>query len=192
MLIGISNDTERSYRTVNAIVVAPDSLAMLFEHREFVLKRGKITRYVTGIAVLRHQFQRDLLTTACNQQGNMRFLDAFRLIDSSMYLVILALNVCLLLGPHRQNNLDRFAQLPQACWSIRILVAIGAILVLVPASPDAKVQTPMTQHVHRTRHLRQQRRSAITITGHHLTNAYPFRVACQRRRRGPRLECHFL
>jgi hypothetical protein len=88
LLIGISNDTERSCRTVNAIVVAPDSLAMLFEHREFVLKRGKITRHVTGIAVLRHQFQRDLLTTACNQQGNVRFLDAFGLIDSSMYLTL--------------------------------------------------------------------------------------------------------
>jgi hypothetical protein len=67
----------------------------------------------------------------------MGFLDAFGLIDSTPYLVRGALEVSFPLLPHRQNDLHRFAQLPQTLWSVRIRIPIGAIFLLIPACPNA-------------------------------------------------------
>src|SRR5260370_31484705 len=103
---------------------------MLFEHLELMLNGSKIAVYITGITILRHQFERNLLATTCNQHRDMRFLYPFGLIDGPMDLVILPFKVYLLLRPHSQNDLNRFAQLFQPRLSIRILVAIGAIFVL--------------------------------------------------------------
>lgn len=65
---------------MNALIVTAYRLAMLFEHCELALQRDWIAVNVTGIAILRHQLERDLLTIASNQQGNMGLLDPFGLV----------------------------------------------------------------------------------------------------------------
>src|SRR5579862_7829403 len=67
LLISIANNTVRPYRTMNAVVISSNGLAMPFEHRELVLQSGQITRHVTGITILCHQLERHILTATANQ-----------------------------------------------------------------------------------------------------------------------------
>ncbi len=76
-----------------------------------MLDGRKIAQHITGIRILGHQFERDLLAVSGDQQGNMRLLYSFRLIDRAPNLVIVPFKGGLFLFPHRQNDLDGFAQL---------------------------------------------------------------------------------
>src|SRR6266852_1736700 len=153
LLIGIADTTQSPCGPMDAVVVASNGLAMPFEHGELVFDGRQFARHVTGIAVVRHQLQRDLLTIAPNQQGNMRVLHSFRLIDGATYLIIVAFKNGLFLGPHRQNDLDRFAQLVQTLRSWRIVVAIGPILGLKATRPDPKGESSMREDIDGRSHL---------------------------------------
>ena len=139
---------------MNALVVSSNSLAMLFEYRELALECRKIAQHITGIGILGHQFERDLLAVSGDQQGNMGLLHPFGLVDRAANLVIVSLKGGLLLVSQSQNDLDGFAELPQALWRIGILVAIGVILLLVPACSDAKGVAPMREHIEGRSHFR--------------------------------------
>src|SRR5947209_10259771 len=89
---------------------------------------------IACISILGYQFERDLLTSTTDQQGNMWLLHALGLIDCSIYVIVLALEYGLVLRPHCQDDLNGFAQVTQALWSIRIVISIGTIFVLVPTS----------------------------------------------------------
>ena len=52
---------------MNAVEVAPGGLAMPFEYGELVPDGRQIARHVTGICVLRDQFECDLFTVAPNR-----------------------------------------------------------------------------------------------------------------------------
>src|SRR6266571_5564530 len=75
---------------MNALVITSHSFAMLFEHGKLLFHGGRIITHVAGIAVLRHQFQRDFLAAAANQQRDMWLLDALGLVNSATHLIILA------------------------------------------------------------------------------------------------------
>src|SRR5581483_11305025 len=157
---------------MNAFVITSNSLAMLFEHGKLLLHAGRVVAYVTGIPVLRYQFQRDFLAAAANQQGDVRLLHTFGLINGTAHLIILAFKGGLFLHPHSANDLDRFAQMTQALWRIRIVVAVSAVLVLIPACSNAKIEPPVTEYINGARHLCQQRGMAIAIACNHLADAY--------------------
>src|SRR5579885_2620076 len=131
---------------MDAIVIAPDRLAMAFDHIELVLDGLKVAANIAGIAVLRDQLERDFLTTAANQQRNMRLLHSFGLIYCASYLIILALEGRFFLRPHRPNDLQRLTQQAQTVGGVGIIVPIGAILVLIPSCPNAKIQPRSEEH----------------------------------------------
>src|SRR5258708_26921587 len=110
LLICILHDADRPSCTMNTLIVASNSLAMFLEHRELVRNCSEVAKHVTGITILRHELERDLLTTASNQQRNMGLLYPFGLINRTMHLIIRSFKRGLLLRPHREKDLDRFAQ----------------------------------------------------------------------------------
>src|SRR5579875_940965 len=133
---------------MNTLVRPSHRITVLFEHSELVFNRLKIATHVAGIAVLRNQFESDFLAPTTDQQRNMWLLDAFGLIDRTIDMIIFPLEDSFFLRPQRQNDLDSLAQIAQALRSVGIVVAIGAIFVLIPAGTDAKIEAPVAQHVH--------------------------------------------
>src|SRR5258706_12444800 len=99
---------------MDALVITSYGLAMVFEHSKLLLHGGRIITHIAGVGMLRHQLERPLLTIAPDQQRGMWLLDALGLIDGTMHLIIFALEVRLLLSPHRQQDLDRLTQLTKA------------------------------------------------------------------------------
>src|SRR5713226_6229716 len=101
----------------------------------------------------------------------MRLLSPLGLVDRAAYLVVFPLEDRLFLGPHGQDHLDGLAQMPQAVSSVGKVVAIGAVLLLVPPGPDATDESPMREHIDRARHFCEQGGMAIAVAGDRLTNA---------------------
>src|SRR5947209_3983653 len=120
-----------------------------------MLQRLQVTAHITGIAILRDQFQRHLLTAATNQDWNVGLLYTLWLINRTTHVVILPFKGRLFLLPHSVNDLEGFAQLAQTLRRIGKGIAIRSIFMLIPTRPDAKVQATMAQHIESTRHLRQ-------------------------------------
>src|SRR5581483_8498708 len=81
LFIRILNDTVRPRRAMDVLIVTSHCLAMLLEHRQLVFQGAWVAMYVPGIAILRDQLQRALLSIARNQHGNMGLLNSFRLVD---------------------------------------------------------------------------------------------------------------
>src|SRR5579884_933869 len=177
---------------MDALVIAPHSYTVFFEYCELALDGLQITIDITGITILRDQFERYFLAASPNQDRDMWFLHAFRLVDSTPHLIILTLEMSLLLCPHRQNDLECLAQEAQACRCIRVIVAITAILMFVPTSTNTEVESSVREDIDSTRHLCQQRGITIAIAGNCLTNADTFCVTCHSSGGGPALERHFL
>src|SRR5260370_29376514 len=148
---------------MNTLVITSNGLAMLFEHGKLLLHGGRIITHVAGIGILRHQLERHLLTITPDQQRNMWLLDALGLVNGTTHLVIGALEVCLLLSPQRPDDLNRLAQLTQTLRGTTILIAIAAVLALIPTRPNAKVQAATPENIDGARHFCQQRGMAITI-----------------------------
>src|SRR5258708_31073903 len=132
---------------MNALVVSSNGLAMLFEHRELVLKCRLIGDHITYITISCHQVERRVLSASADHQRNMWLLHPFGLIDRAPNLVIGSFKGGLLLGPHGQNDLHSFLQLAQTLWPIRKLVAIGSIIGFVPACSNAKRESPMREDI---------------------------------------------
>ncbi len=94
---------------MDAFVIASDGFAVLLEDGKFVLNSRYIAPDMAGIAILRDQFERDLLSAPGDQQRNMGCLHAFGLIDRATYPVIFAFKDGLFLAPHAEHDLDNFA-----------------------------------------------------------------------------------
>src|SRR5260370_33325918 len=123
---------------MNALVVSSNGLAMLFEHRELVLKCRLIGDHITNITISCHQLERHLLTASADHQRNMWLLHPFGLIDRAPNLVIGSFKGGLLLGPHGQNDLHSFLRLAQALWPTVKPVAIGSIIGSGPPAANAQ------------------------------------------------------
>src|SRR5579883_1636054 len=102
----------------------------------------------------------------------MWLLHALRLIDRTTHLIIFPLEMCFFVAPHLMDYLHRLTQIAQTRGGIRIFIAISPVLVLIPASSNAKFQTTMTQYIHCTGHLGQQCGVAIAVAGDYLPDAY--------------------
>src|SRR5712691_13546623 len=122
----------------------------------------------------------------------MRLLYPFGLVDGPLDLVIGAFKAGFLLRPYGQDDLDRLAQALQAFSRLRIGVAVGTVLVLVPARANDKIEATVAEGIDGAGHFGEKRGVAIAVTGHYLTNAHAFRVARQGSGAGPALESHFL
>src|SRR5262245_42849435 len=122
----------------------------------------------------------------------MGFLDTLGLIDGTTHLIRGALEMRLLLLPHRQNEDYRLAQLTQPLWGVRIGIAIGVVFVFIPARPDAKVQAAMRVHIDGTGHFCQQGWVAITLARDHLADADGSGVTRQPSRTHPAFKRYFL
>jgi len=114
---------------------------------------------------LRHQLERHLLATTANQQGDMRLLDPFGLVDRATYLVVLAFKDRFFLCPHSQDYLNGITQAAQTFSCVRILIAIGAIFVLKPACSNTKVQASVAENIDCAGHFGEQSRITITVAG---------------------------
>src|SRR5258706_11407321 len=192
LLIVLTDSADARYCAVDALVIASDGRAVFFEHGELLLDGLQIAVDITGIAILRDQFERHFLATAANQQGDMRFLHTFGLVDGTAYLVKVAFKDRFFLGPHSQNHLHRFAQAAQAVRSIGIIIAVGAVFVLEPTGAYAEIEPPVREHIDCAGHLREQGRVTIPVARDRLTNAHRLRITRQRRCGGPTLERYFL
>src|SRR6202051_3318811 len=116
--ITIGDGADGTCGAVDGRGVTPQRLTMLFEYCQFMSDRFQIAQHITGITVLRNQFQGNLLSTPTDQDGDMWLLYALRLVNGTTYLIILALEISLFLLPHGMNDLERFPQHTQALWSI--------------------------------------------------------------------------
>ena len=125
---------------------------MGFEYGELVFDRFQVAKYITGISELRNQFEGHLFATTTDQDGDMRLLDSLGLVDRAVYLVVFSLENCFFLSPHGQDHLHSLTETLQALSSIRIVVAIAAVLMLVPASPNAEVESPVRKDIDRAGH----------------------------------------
>src|SRR6266487_51790 len=142
-LVGLCNCTVEQYRAPDSVIITSNVFTVLFDDGELSLQSCEVeVTYIAGVSVLRDEFERDLFAASTDEQGNMWFLRTFRLVDSAMYLVISAFKYGFVIRPHFQNNLDRVAQLAQACRSIGKIVPVGVKLLLVPAGSDAKIEPP--------------------------------------------------
>src|SRR5258708_34675891 len=90
LLVGFPDRTKAGYRAVNALVITPDGFAMLLENGELVLNSRQIASDITGISVFCDQFERHFLAAAAYEQGDMRLLHAFGLVDGTAHLVVFA------------------------------------------------------------------------------------------------------
>src|ERR1700680_3955583 len=95
---------------MNALIIAPNRLTVLFDHIKLVLNSLKITADIAGVSVLSDQLKRHFFAATANQYGNVWLLYAFWLIDCAMHLIIFAFKDGFFLRPHREKNLQRFAQ----------------------------------------------------------------------------------
>src|SRR6266700_421977 len=177
---------------MDIIVITPNVGAMLSNDIELMLDGIEVATDVARIAVLRDQLEGDFLAAAADEHRNVWLLHAFGLIDGPAHLVVLALEGCLFLRPHGEDDLYGFAQVAQAFGGIGVVVAVGAILVLVPARADAKVESSVAHYIDGTGHFRQQSRVTIAVAGDHLADADTFGIACQGGGGGPGLKSQFL
>src|SRR5262249_14619463 len=89
--VGLSNCAVKQHRAPDSVVIAADILAVLFDDSELPLKSFEVeVADIAGVAVLRDEFKCDLLATSTDEQGNVRLLHTFRLVDRAMYLVVSA------------------------------------------------------------------------------------------------------
>src|SRR5256885_1562296 len=121
----------------------------------------------------------------------MRFLRSLGLVNSTFDLVVCSLKGSFLLCPHRQDNLYGLPQLAQTLASPRIGIAIGPVFMLIPACANTQFKATMAEHIDGARHLCQERRVAITVAGHHLTEANTFGVASESSHACPAFKGHF-
>jgi len=166
-----SNFARRSRIVSGLPISAPDGFTVGFEYGELVLDRLLIAKHVTGIGVLRHQFEGHLLAATADQDGDMRLLNALGLVDRTTHLVVAALEDGFFLRPHGQDHLHGLAETTQALSSIGKVVAISAVLVLVPAGPDAESESPLGEHIDRAGHFGEQGGIAIAGAGDRLADA---------------------
>src|SRR5579859_3112597 len=67
--ICLGDRTEESSGAVDALVIAPDGRAVLFDHSELMLDGLQITIDITGIGVLRNQFESNLFDLDSEKNG---------------------------------------------------------------------------------------------------------------------------
>ena len=118
-------------------------------------------------------------------------MHAFGLVYRAPDLVILALERGIGLFPHGMEHLQGFTQHAQPLRTIGEGVAVGLILLLVPAGADAEVEASVAQHVDGRGHLSEQSWGPVAVAGHHLAYAHPGGLAGQGRRGYPALEIGF-
>src|SRR5260370_26629914 len=106
LFICVRDSAVEEYSTPDALIVAPDLVTMLFDNRKFVFKPLIIQATdITGIGILRHEFERYLFSCSANQQGHMAFLYSFVLVDCATHMVIFAFKYSLFISPRFQHNL---------------------------------------------------------------------------------------
>jgi hypothetical protein len=74
-----------------------------------------------------------MLQASPQRATSLGLAHALRLVDGPVYLVELAVEDDVVLGPHAVDDLAGLAEHPHPFWDLGEAVAVGAPLVLVPA-----------------------------------------------------------
>src|SRR3712207_3736596 len=106
----------------------------------------------------------------------------------SVYLIELAFEDDVVLGPHAVDYLAGLAEHSHPHGDLGEAVAVGAPLVLVPAGAEAEEEAPVAHHVHGGGDLGQERGVAVAVAGDHLPDLDPLGVAAEPRADRPALE----
>ena len=82
------------------VVVSSNSVAVAFEHLQFVPQGLYVATHVAGVSPLRHELERDLLSATPNPEARVRLLHTLGLVDRLVYRVVFALELRVVLRPH--------------------------------------------------------------------------------------------
>src|SRR5215210_210168 len=118
----------------------------------------------------------------------MGLLYALGFVYGTVYRIELALENRLVLGPHAMDYLAGLPEHPHPFWYLGEAVAVGAPLVLVPASAQAEEEPSVAHHVYRRGDLSQKRRVAVAVAGDHLPYLYSLGIAAEAGGGRPALE----
>src|SRR5436305_14325827 len=119
---------------------------------------------VAGIAPFSDQLERHLFAAAAEPQGDVRALDAFRLIDRAVNRVILALENRLFLGPHLDNNFAGFAERLHTVRRRGESITVSPPLMFVPARAQTAADSTVAHNVHHRGDLGEQRGVPVALT----------------------------
>ena len=89
------------------------------------------------------------------------------------------------LGPHHPDNLQRLGKLRNPLSARRVAVAIGAVLLFVPASAQAENESPTGEHLQGCPHLGQQGWVAIPLAEHEVPDPEARKARCEPGEPGP-------
>src|SRR5205823_63165 len=116
-----------------------------------------------GVGQARDRAQRHLFAAAGDHHRRTRFLYGLRLEDRLLDVEIPAVEGRAWLGPHLENELDRFLHLPDAgCRLRRELPAVLLVFILEKAGTDAERQPSPADQIDARRDLGEMRGIAIT------------------------------
>src|SRR6202521_1192813 len=175
-------------RFQDRVIVASDRLAVLPQHVQLVANGWNVSIEIAGVAVLGHELQGHLLAAAADPDWRMGLLHRLRLVDRTAHVVVAAVELGVVLRPHRLDDLQRFAQHSQPLRRLRVFIPVGLVLVLIPTGAYPEDQAPMAHDVDTARHLRQQRGRPVAVASDHLAEPDRARVARESGHRSPALE----
>src|SRR5262249_8469473 len=133
----------------------PDRGAVLMQDGDLALELiDRAAAEVPNIGMLRHYAQGQLLAAAADHEGRVGLLDRLRLAARLLELVVAPVEVGQMLGPEHLCQLARLTQPSDALARLVEWDAHAAMLVLVPACADPKIQPSVRDDVHRRGHVR--------------------------------------
>ena len=159
--------------------IAPDRLAMVFEHAEQVPDAVRVTEEIAGVRVLRDQAQCLPLAAAADED---RDVAAKRpgVVQHVLDPVVEALKARRLLREHRARDLQCLPEPLEALLQRREVEAVRAVLVLEPGRAERVDRAAARDHVERGRDLRVQRRVAVGDPADHQPELQPLGAYRQR------------
>ena len=178
LALGLGDEDPHPHHLGDGVVVAPDLAAVRLEHLLLVgIGRRVPEAVVPPVRVLGHRAQQVLLAVTAHQDGRHRV--GARLAVGAGDLIVLTLVAGGGVAPHPADELDGLAELCDAHAGGRERPAVGAVLLLVPARPDAQDDAPARQRLGGRRHLGEVRGIAEAVA-QHLVAAELVRIAGQR------------
>src|SRR2546426_10536313 len=146
------------------VVTAPRRVAMSAQHRQLIpYLRNVAADDIAGVGQTGDRAQRHLFAAAGDHHRRTRLLNRLRLEDRILDVEIPAVEGRTWLGPHLENEPDRFLHLPDAGRRLRReLPAVLLVFILEKAGTDAERQSSPADQIDARRDLGEMRGIAIT------------------------------
>src|SRR6266849_8751987 len=146
------------------VVIATHRVAMSAQHRQLIpYLRNVAADDIAGVGQTGDRAKRHLFAAAGDHHRRTRLLHWLRLEDRVLDMEIPAVEGRPWLGPHLQDQLDRFLHLSDARRRPREeLPAVLLVFILEKAGPDAERQPSPTDQIDAPRDLGEMRGISIT------------------------------